>query len=55
MNPMTLTEQAKKYDTYPGFLRHLITQGVIKSTTDAIKSDGFKGLKEFYKKVRRAA
>ena len=53
MNPMTLTEQAKKYDTYPKFRDHLIATGVIQATTDAIKSDGFKGLKEFYKSVKR--
>ena len=53
MNPFVV-DLAKKYDSYPKFLKHLITSGVIKSTTDAIKGEGFKGLKEFYKSVKRS-
>ena len=53
MNPMTLTEQAKKYDTYPKFRDHLIATGVIQAATDEVKRTSHKGLKEFYKSVKR--
>lgn len=52
MNPI-IVGQAKKYDTYPKFLRYLRENGIIQSTCTAVSREGAKGLKEFYKAARK--
>ena len=48
-----LIEFAKRFTTYPSFLNALITKNTIKDNAELVKSNGFKGLREFYKSVKR--
>ena len=49
----SLVEKAKKHASYNLFKQSLIRDDVISLAAEEVKTQGFKGLKEFYKSCKR--